>query len=339
MEQGKPRTSGILSEGAKAVGARECEVTFTEDVKSELVRVIDEDLCCRRAELVAIIRQHATLQLSRGGGLGLNIATQSPGVARLILRLVKEHQPEARVFIRRRSAFRKNRMYLIFCPQAEEVLSAVGLWDASHRRIELVQPELSQDCCLRAYLRGAFIISGTITDPNRVSYHLEMVTESEGQAEYLCRVMEKCSLTPRIVRRKELLVVYLKEGEQVVDFLNLVGAHAALLRVEEARVRKSMRNQVNRLVNAETANLNKTMQTSWRQTDAIRHIDQTMGSVNLPAQLREAADIRARYPEASLEELGLYFKPPLSKSAVNHRLRKLENIARELGFRGGEGER
>lgn len=311
-------------------------MTFTEDVKSELVRMIDEDACCRCAELVAIIRQHATLQLSRGGGLGLNIATQSPGVARLILRLVKEHQPLARVFIRRRSAFRKNRMYLIFCPHAEQVLSALGLWDALQGRIELAQPELSRGCCLRAYLRGAFIISGTITDPNRASYHLEMVTESEAQAEFLCRVMERCSLTPRTIRRKDLLVVYLKEGEQIVDFLNIVGAHAALLRVEEARVRKSMRNQVNRLVNAETANLNKTIETSWRQTDAIRHIDQTLGSVNLPAPLREAAALRARYPEASLLELGLYFKPPLSKSAVNHRLRKLEAIARESGFRGGE---
>ncbi len=315
-------------------------MTFTEAVKSELVRVIDEETCCRRAELIAIIRQHATLQLSRGGSLGLNISTQSPGVARLILRLVKEHQPEARVFIRRRSAFRKNRMYLIFCPQAVEVLTAVGLWDCARGRIYLAPPsELTAECCLRAYLRGAFIISGTITDPNRVSYHLEMVTESEAQAEYLCAVMARCHLTPRTVRRKELLVVYLKEGEQIVDFLNLAGAHAALLRVEEARVRKSMRNQVNRLVNAETANLNKTMQTSWRQTDAIRHIDKTIGIASLPRPLQEAAAIRARYPDASLGELSLYFSPPLSKSAVNHRLRKLEAVAKKHGLRGGEDDK
>ncbi|MBT9175783.1 MAG: Sporulation transcription regulator WhiA [Firmicutes bacterium] len=317
-------------------------MTFTEAVKSELVRVIDEAACCRRAELVAIIRQHATLQLSRGGSLGLNIATQSPGVARLILRLVKEHQPEARVFIRRRSAFRKNRMYLIFCPHAAEVLMAVGLWDANNQRIHLTQLEpivesgQAMDCCLRAYLRGAFIISGTITDPNRVSYHLEMVTESEAQAEYLCAVMERCQLVPRTIRRKELLVVYLKEGEQIVDFLNLAGAHSSLLRVEEARVRKSMRNQVNRLVNAETANLNKTMQASWRQADVIRYIDKTIGITSLPEPLQEAAALRTRYPEASLEELSLYFTPPLSKSAVNHRLRKLEAVAKNHGFRGGD---
>jgi len=310
-------------------------VTFTEAVKSELVRVMDEDACCRRAELVAIIRQHATLQLSRGGSLGLNISTQSPGVARLVLRLVKEHQPEARVFIRRRSAFRKNRMYLILCPHAEAVLTAVGLWDANHGHIQLAQPRLTEDCCLRAYLRGAFIIAGAITDPNRVSYHLEMVTESETQAEFLCAVMEKCQLTPRIVKRKELFVVYLKEGEQVVDFLNLAGGHGSLLRVEEARVRKSMRNQVNRLVNAETANLNKTMQTAWRQMDAIRYIDRTVGIASLPVSLQETAALRTKYPDASLGELSLYFVPPLSKSAVNHRLRKLEAIASKHGFKGG----
>jgi len=311
-------------------------VTFTEDVKSESVRVIDEAPCCRRAELVAILKQHATLQLSRGGGLGLNIATQSPGVARLILRLVKEHQSEARVFIRRRSAFRKNRMYLIFCPRAEEVLGAVGLWDSDRKSILPAQIDPAEECCLRAYLRGAFIISGTITDPNRVSYHLEMVTEFEAQAEYLCAVMVRCQLTPRVVRRKELFVVYLKEGDQVVDFLNLIGAHASLLRVEDARVHKAMRNQVNRLVNAETANLHKTMQTSWRQVDAIRHIDRTAGLLGLPQSLQETASLRTRYPEASLEELGTYFTPPLSKSAVHHRLRKLEAIARTYGFGGGE---
>lgn len=309
-------------------------MTFTEEVKSELVRILDEEECCRRAELAAVIRQNANLQLSRSGGLGLNIATQNPGVARLILKLVKQYQPDARVFIRRRSAFHKNRMYLIFAPQAEKVLSTVGLWDAETRSLQFDQLDLGSECCYRAYLRGAFIISGTITDPNRVSYHLEMVTEYERHAIYLRSVMEKCRLSPRIVRRKELHVVYLKEGEQIVDFLNLVGAHSSLLKVEEARVRKSMRNQVNRLVNAETANLNKTMATSWRQVDCIRYIDQRIGVSNLPQPLQETANLRSRFPEASLQELGTYFTPHLSKSAVNHRLRRLEKLATQLGFRG-----
>jgi len=308
-------------------------VTFTEEVKSELVRLVVSGDCCRRSELTAIVKQHGTLQLSRAGGIGLNIATQNPGVARLVFKLVKEHQPDARVFIRRRSAFRKNRMYLIFAPMAEKILSNLGIWDDQEKSLRLTSQALGSECCNRAYLRGAFIISGTINDPNRVSYHLEMVSEYQDQADFLCEVMRRCNLSPRVVRRKELYVVYLKEGEQVVDFLNLIGAHQSLLKVEGARVRKSMRNQVNRLVNAETANINKTVTASWRQVDCIRYLDQKMGVINLPAALRETADVRGKYPDASLQELGALFNPPLSKSAVNHRLRKLEALAFKLGFK------
>ena len=308
-------------------------VTFTEEVKSELVRLVDIGDCCRRSELAAIVKQHGTLQLSRMGGFGLNIATQNPGVARLVFKLVKEHQSDARVFIRRRSAFRKNRMYLIFAPMAEKILSNLGIWNDEEKSLRLTNQLLESECCYRAYLRGAFIISGTINDPNRVSYHLEMVSEYQAQADFLCEVMRRCNLSPRVVRRKELHVVYLKEGEQVVDFLNLIGAHQSLLKVEGARVRKSMRNQVNRLVNAETANINKTMTASWRQVDCIRYLDQKVGMINLPAALRETAEIRGKYPDASLQELGTLFNPPLSKSAVNHRLRKLEAMAFQLGFR------
>ena len=311
-------------------------MTFTEDVKSELVRIIDAEACCRHSELAAIIRQSGILQLSRAGGMGLNVHTQNPAVARLVLQLLKEHQPEARVFIRRRSAFRKNRMYLLFAPEADKVLVKLGLWD-SQARILIASTTMPEDnCCHRSYLRGAFIISGTMSDPNRASYHLEMVCEYEETAAYLCSVMAAVGLTPRMVRRKELSVVYLKEGEQIVDFLNLTGAHSSLLLVEDARVRKSMRNQVNRLVNAETANLNKSVQTAWRHIESIRYLDQAVGLNNLAANLRETAELRAKYPEASLQELGHYFQPPLSKSAVNHRLRKIEDLARRKGFGGTE---
>lgn len=309
-------------------------MTFTEEVKGELVRVVDEQECCRRTALAAIIRHAGSLQLSRAGGLGLNIPTQSPGVARLILKLTKEHQPDARVFIRRRSGFRKNRMYLIFAPVAEKVLRKVGLWDEELQTVKFTGQSLDTECCPRAYLRGAFLISGTISDPNRASYHLEIVAEYSPQAEYVRELMERCELTGKIIRRKELYVVYIKEADQVVDFLNLIGAHSALLRVEEARVRKSMRNKVNRLVNAETANLNKTMAASWRQVDCIRFLDARLGILALPKTLQEVAELRSRYPDSSLQELGELITPPLSKSAINHRLRKLEALAVKLGFEG-----
>jgi DNA-binding protein WhiA len=307
-------------------------MTFTEEVKGELIRIIDEDQCCRQAALAAIVRHSGTLQLSRSQGLGLNIPTQNPGVARLILKLIKEHQPEARVFIRRRSAFRKNHMYLIFAPQADKVLTVIGLWDVETNSVRFEGMQLSSECCRRAYLRGAFLVAGTVNNPNSSSYHLEIVSEYALQSDFVSLTMQSCDLKPKIVRRKELYMVYLKEADQIVDFLNLIGAHSGLLKVEEARVRKDMRNKVNRLVNAETANLNKTVVAAWRQVECIRFIDQKIGILALPKSLQELAEMRARYPDASLQELGEYLSPPLSKSAVNHRLRKLEALEAKMGY-------
>lgn len=312
-------------------------MTFTEEVKNELVRLPESDPCCRRAMLSAIIRHSGNLQLARGGGLGLNISTQSPGVARAILKLVKEQQPVARVFIRKRSAFRKNNVYLIFAPTAEKVLAAVGLWNSERRSIRFEGEPISRTCCIRAYLRGSFLVAGTINDPRGSSYHLEIVAEYEPQAEYLCGLMKEAGLRPKVVQRKQLFVVYIKDVEQITDFLNLVGAHTALLRMEDARVVKDMRNKVNRLVNAETANLNKTVVASWRQLEAIRFLDREVGVLSLPQDLQQLAELRGKYPDASLQELGQLIEPPLSKGAINHRLRKLEALAYRHGYRGGQG--
>ena len=312
-------------------------MTFTEDVKNELVRLTESDPCCRRAMIAAIIRHSGNLQLARGGGLGLNISTQSPSVARAIFKLVKEQQPATRVFIRKRSAFRKNNMYLIFAPGAEKVLDAVGLWNAERKSIRFEWEPLSKICCIRAYLRGAFLVGGTVNDPRGSSYHLEIVAEYEPQAEYLCGLMSESGLRPKVVQRKQLFVVYLKDVEQITDFLNLIGAHAALLRMEDARVMKDMRNKVNRLVNAETANLNKTVLASWRQLEAIRFLDREVGVLSLPQDLQVLAELRGKYPDASLQELGQLLEPHLSKGTVNHRLRKLEALACRHGYRGEQG--
>ena len=297
-------------------------MTFTEEVKNELVRLEEPDDCCRKVALAAIIRHSGNLQLARAGGLGLNISTQSPSVARAILKLVKEQQPSTRVFIRKRSAFRRNNVYLIFAPDAEKVLSAVGLWDPVRKSVRFEDEPVAKLCCKRAYLRGAFLVSGTINDPKGSSYHLEIVAEYESQAEYLCSIMKDLELRPKTVLRKGLYVAYLKEIEQIIDFVNMIGAHSALLRIEDARVVKDMRNKVNRLVNAETANLNKTVAASWRQLEAIRFLDRAVGILSLPQDLQQVAEFRGKYPDASLQELGQLLDPPISTGTVNHRLRK-----------------
>ena len=173
---------------------------------------------------------------------------------------------------------------------------------------------------------------GSVNDPGG-TYHLEVITGNERQAADICRLMEGFGLEARVSNRKKWLVVYLKESDQIVKCLNLMGAHSALLEFENARVVKDMRNRVNRLVNCETANLNKTVNASLRQTENILFIARNLGMDKLPPSLREVAELRLSFPDASLKELGEMATPPLGRSGVNHRLRKLDKIAEKLDAR------
>jgi DNA-binding protein WhiA len=212
-----------------------------------------------------------------------------------------------------------------------DLLLKVGLMEAEQTMGHGVAAwVVRKRCCRRAYLRGAFLAAGAINDPNRGSYHMEIATQYEEQKVVLCQLLRRERFSPKTVNRKDDLVVYLKEGEQIVRFLNIIGAHTALLQFEEARVHKEMRNQVNRLVNAETANLNKTADAAVRQAEAIKQIKQKIGLAKLSPGLLRMAELRLNNPDSSLQELGELADPPLSKSAVNHRLRKLMQIASSL---------
>jgi hypothetical protein len=184
-------------------------------------------------------------------------------------------------------------------------------------------------CCRRAFIRGAFMAAGSISDPNK-SYHFEIVCRTRGQAEQLQELIAGFEAEPKIVERKERHVVYLKEGEQIVDMLNVMEAYVSLMNLENVRILKEMRNSVNRKVNCETANINKTVSAAVRQLEDIRLIRDTIGFDSLPAQLAEMAQVRLDYPDATLKELGTYLDPPVGKSGVNHRLRKLAAVAENL---------
>ena len=186
-----------------------------------------------------------------------------------------------------------------------------------------------KECCKRSYLRGVFLGAGSLSDPEN-SYHLEIVTNSEEYSEALVQLMNAFGLDPHISSRKNNLVVYLKESEQIVDYLNIIGAHHALLELENIRIQKDMRNQVNRLVNCETANMNKTIDAAFHQTQNIELIAARLGFEKLSPQLRAVAEARLDNPEVSLKELGQLMDPPLGKSGINHRMRKLEEIAEQL---------
>ncbi|MBQ6441224.1 MAG: DNA-binding protein WhiA [Lachnospiraceae bacterium] len=181
----------------------------------------------------------------------------------------------------------------------------------------------------RQALRDAFLSSGTMSDPEK-SYHFELSFRECGNAEEMLTVMEHLSLSGKIMERKGQYVVYLKESDEISDALKLMGAYRCCMEFENARILKDMRNSVNRKVNCETANIHKTVGAAVRQLEDIRLIEETIGFSELPEPLREMAEIRTRYPDATLAELGGYFQPPVGKSGVNHRLRKIAAIAEKL---------
>lgn len=188
---------------------------------------------------------------------------------------------------------------------------------------------IERSCCKQSYLRGAFLANGSVTDPSK-GYHFEIVSDYEEQAQLIMDIMRGYGLEPKRIQRKKYHVVYMKDGSMIVDVLNVMGAHVSLMNMENVRILKDMRNKVNRRVNCETANINKTVSAAVRQIEDIQYIEQTKGLEYLPEQLRVIAIARKEEPDAPLKELGESLTPPLGKSGVNHRLRKISEIADEL---------
>ena len=192
---------------------------------------------------------------------------------------------------------------------------------------------LQKACCRRSYLREMFLCIGSVSDPDR-RYHLEFACGSDAQADQLMDVLRRLGRQPRLSRRKKYRIVYFKEAEEIVDVLNLMGAHGGLLKMENSRILKDIRNNLNRRVNCEAANIGKSVQAAQRQIEDIRFLERTGLLRKLPESLRIMAELRMEYPDISLQELGMKSRPPIGKSGVNHRLRRISEAAERL--RGGE---
>lgn len=307
--------------------------SFTAVTKKELTQ-IESNSCCKRAELSALVRMNGTVQIKQKN-LILDISTENASTARHMFSSIKKQyrlQPE--VLVRKKVRLKKNNVYIIrVSTRTEELLTDLhilkpGLWE----RVEGISPDLFLNpCCKRAYLRGAFLAAGSVNNPDSASYHLEIVSTYYDHGKALCQLMNEFYLHAKTIERKKGFVVYIKEGDKIGEFLNIIGAHPSLLHFENVRIMKDMRNSVNRLVNCETANLNKTIRAAMRQIENIYLIEETIGLDQLPDRLREVAETRLQYPEVNLAELGqLLPSGKVSKSAINHRFRKLEEIANRL---------
>lgn len=309
-------------------------MSFSAVTKNELARVVSQRSCCRLAELAALIKMGGSVQISSGQRLSLHVTTENAAVARKILSLVKSlFGLQTEVLVQRKKRLKKNYVYLVRIPFQQginDILHQLGMLDGAGRLKDMATRELlRRDCCRRAYLRGVFLGGGSVNRPEG-NYHLEIITDSKIFAETIGSLMNKFNLSAKTSQRKSRNVIYLKESEHIVSFLNIIGAHSALLNFENARIYKDMRNNVNRLVNCETANLNKTVNAAVRQIENIDLIKKTVGLDKIPGSLREAAELRLKYPDACLVELGKLMQSPLGKSGVNHRMRKIEEIAEKI---------
>ncbi|WP_227762295.1 DNA-binding protein WhiA [Zhaonella formicivorans] len=309
-------------------------MSFSSKAKNDLARILPERRCCQLAELSALIRMDGSIQISSRENIAIQLVSENAAVARKVIKLLKQlFDLSVDTSVRRKVRLKKNNIYVVKIPPQQGVQVIL---DALHIKIgeegltidwNAVVP--ASQCCRRAYLRGAFLGGGSVSDPEG-TYHLELITRDNYHAQLLCQMMRKLQLEPRVSQRKNWYVVYLKESEQIIRFLNIIGAHTALLDFENTRILKEMRNRVNRLVNCETANLNKTIDAGMRQVENIQFLLSRIGYEQLPASLKEVARLRLEFPDASLKELGELLEPPVSKSGVNHRLRRLEKMAEKL---------
>ena len=301
-------------------------MSFSDDVRNELARVIPRASCCRIAELNAFYDLEGFLLGDKNQVLDFN--NSSPLVARKILLLLKGLYPElpTQVLVSK-SRSRRTQICTVRVLGSEAAGQVYQDFKDQSVMGELKIPR--KKCCRRAYLRGAFLSNGSITNPER-AYHLEISTVQTKSADKILEIMASLGLDAGIIERKGSLVAYLKDGGQIVNMLNLIGAHNALLHFENVRILKDMRNQVNRLVNCETANVEKTVKAAMDQIRDIQIIDKAIGLDELPPKLREVARVRLENPYASLQEIGALMVPKMSKSGVNYRLRQIRAKARQV---------
>lgn len=276
-------------------------MSFSSDIKEELARQHSKAKHCQVAELAAMIMQEGRISMEP---YSLSFETENPILLEKYAILLKR-------------AFDIDVSKPLESRDCKNIVEAIqGLY-------------LEKTCCKRAFIRGAFMASGSMSDPNK-AYHFEIVCRTPEQASRLQELMKEFETEPKIIQRKNHYVVYLKDGSQIVDMLNVMEAYVSLMNLENVRILKEMRNSVNRKVNCETANIGKTVTAAVKQIADIELIRDTEGLDSLPMPLKEMAKVRLEYPEAPLKDLGQYMNPPVGKSGINHRLRKLAAIAASI---------
>lgn len=306
-------------------------MSFAAEVKKELTGLaVQKNLA--QAELAALIRMNGSLSLNNHQFV-LNVQTENAAIARRIFTLLKEHYGvRSELLVRRKMKLKKNNVYIVRLKQeTQKILLDLDIMDGAMFQSHISQEIKQSEKKTRAYLRGAFLASGSVNNPETSRYHLEISSIYEEHNQDICDLLNQFDLNARTLERRNGYITYLKGAEKIADFLTLIGATNSMLKFEDVRIVRDMRNSVNRLVNCETANMNKTIDAASKQIENIHFIEAAVGLQSLPEKLQEIAELRIQNPEISLKELGeMIPSGAISKSGINHRIRKINDFADNL---------
>ena len=306
-------------------------MSFAAEVKKELTS-LEEHREHAKAELAALIRMNGSLSINNQQFV-LNVQTENAAIARRIYSLLKDHyNVRSELLVRRKMKLKKNNVYIVRLKQeTKRVLLDLDIMDGLMFHSHVSDEIMGNAQKMRSYLRGAFMASGSVNNPETSRYHLEIYSIYEEHNQDICDMLNYYGLNARALERRNGFISYLKGAEKIADFLTLIGATNSMLKFEDVRIVRDMRNSVNRLVNCETANMNKTIDAASKQIDNIEFIQQRVGLGALPEKLQEIAELRLEHPEVSLKELGeMIPSGAISKSGINHRIRKINEFADRL---------
>ena len=306
-------------------------MSYASEVKKELT-MLEVHFGNAKAELMALIRMNGSLGIYNHKFV-LNVQTENPAIARRIYKLLKQfYDIDSERLVRRKMKLKKNNLYIVRLKTGSDyVLKDLDILDGFQIKETVPLKFLDDDAKVRSYLRGAFLAAGSVNNPETSRYHLEIYSLYEDHNNTNCEMMNRYGLNARKTERRSGYITYLKEAEKIADFLSLIGATNSMLKFEDLRIVRDMRNSVNRIVNCETANMNKVADAARKQIENIDYIERTVGLSKLPDKLQAVAQARKAHPEVSLKELGeLVAGGPISKSGVNHRLRKINEFAQKL---------
>ncbi len=310
-------------------------MSFASNTKSELLN-LKADKCCKYAELSALLTLNGNINLS-SDGLRIEFQTTNIQIARKVIKRTKElYNIEVDILSKKQMKLKKKDIYIIVIrSKVNEIINELGLMNTSKNYFIGIDDTLViKECCKKAYLRGAFLASGSINSPISSSYHLEIHSNDEDHVNALKDLMNYFYLNTKVTKKKRGYIAYIKESEKISDFLRVVGAISALFEFEDERIKRDFVNSITRVMNMEIANQNKTLEAANKQLRSISVLENMVDISRLPTSMKEAIELRKKFPESSLNELSKLsydvLNKRVSKSALNHRFRNINNLSDQI---------